>query len=124
MQSIAVGTSELRGCEMRCTSEHLCVVSICSQLLVTHLNCVAVKCVAHLSKLVVSILTATPSAVGPFWLLGLLFAGLGASFLTLRGTILAPRDHPGGPWAQQHGFEVVVYRIFINLGGGFGTRVY
>ena len=65
------------------------------------------------------ILSATPSAAGPSWLLGvaiwgawcLLFDILGIHFGTsgaLWRAILAPwdailelRDHPGGPWEQQ-----------------------
>ena len=30
--------------------------------------------------------------------------------------ILAPRDHPGGPWEQQDGHEVVNGRIFVDFG--------
>ena len=30
--------------------------------------------------------------------------------------VLAPRDHPGGPWEQQDGFEVVNNRILVDLG--------
>ena len=40
-----------------------------------------------------------------------------------RRTILAPRDHPGGPWEQQAGLEVVVYRILLDW-ADFGTCVY
>ena len=29
--------------------------------------------------------------------------------------ILAPRDHPGGPWEQQDGHEVANDRIFIDF---------
>ena len=39
-----------------------------------------------------------PLPPAPFSSLRLPFAGLGASILAPRGTILAPRDHPGGPW--------------------------
>ena len=31
-------------------------------------------------------------------------------------TILAPRDHPGGPWEQQDGHEVVRSRLLIDFG--------
>ena len=56
------------------------------------------------------------------------FGRLGASFLTFRQlilartsgapweAILASRDHPGGPWEQQDGLEVVEIRIFVDLG--------
>ena len=30
--------------------------------------------------------------------------------------ILAPRDHPGGPWEQQDGHEVARHRIFVDFG--------
>ena len=30
--------------------------------------------------------------------------------------ILAPRDHPGGPWEQQDGHEVANDRIFVDFG--------
>ena len=30
--------------------------------------------------------------------------------------ILAPRDHPGGPWEQQDGREVANNRIFVDFG--------
>ena len=30
--------------------------------------------------------------------------------------ILAPRDHPGRPWEQQDGLEMVVYSILFDLG--------
>ena len=30
--------------------------------------------------------------------------------------ILAPRDHPGGPWEQQDGHEVANNRIFVDFG--------
>ena len=73
------------------------------------------------------IFRSTPSAAGPFWLLGiaiwgawcLLFEVLGAHSGTSGapwGAISAPRDHPGEPWEQQDGFEVVENRIFIDLG--------
>ena len=29
---------------------------------------------------------------------------------------MAPRDHPGGPWEQQHGHEVANDRIVIDFG--------
>ena len=72
------------------------------------------------------ILRATPSAGGPFWLFGiaiwgawwLLFDILGIHFGTAGapwGVILAPRDHPGGPWEQQDGLEVVQNRISIDF---------
>ena len=32
------------------------------------------------------------------------------------GAILAPRGRPGGPWEQQDGLEVVLYRILYDLG--------
>ena len=80
---------------------------------------------------------ATPSAAGPFWLLGtaiwepwcLLFdileaslaprAHVGGPFWHLGSTldaILAPRDHPGGPWMHQDGREVADDRICEDLG--------
>ena len=73
------------------------------------------------------ILRATPSAAGSFWLLGIaiwgawciLFDILGAHFCTSGapwGAILAPRNHPGEPWGQQYGFEVVNNRIFVDFG--------
>ena len=30
--------------------------------------------------------------------------------------ILAPRDHPGGPWEQQDGHEVANDRILVEFG--------
>ena len=45
-----------------------------------------------------NILSATPSAAGPFWLLGLSFGRLGVSIFTFWGTILASREHPGKPF--------------------------
>ena len=64
---------------------------------------------------------------GPFWFLGVAILGarclhfgvLGDFFNTSgasRGVILAPRDHAGGPWKQQCGIEMVVYRISFDLG--------
>ena len=64
----------------------------------------------------------TPSAAGPFCLLGLPFRGLGASILTFWETIVAPREHPRGPflafrdhgrgpWEQQDGLEMIFHRI-------------
>ena len=32
------------------------------------------------------------------------------------GAILVPRGHRGGPWEQQDGLEMVVYRIFFDFG--------
>ena len=32
------------------------------------------------------------------------------------GATPAPRVHPGGPWEQQDGFEVVNNRIFVDFG--------
>ena len=72
-------------------------------------------------------LRATPSAAGPFWLLGiaiwgawcLLFDILGVHFGTSGApweAILAPRDHPGGQWKQQDGFEVLDNRILLDFG--------
>ena len=37
--------------------------------------------------------------------------------------ILALRDHPGGPWEQQDGHEVVNNKIFVDFGVISG-RVY
>ena len=41
-----------------------------------------------------------------------------ASLTILRSSpsaaVLAPRDHVGGPWEQQDGFEMVVYRILFD----------
>ena len=37
------------------------------------------------------------------------------SIFIFWGTILAPRDHPGGPWEQQDGHEVVNNRIFADF---------
>ena len=70
------------------------------------------------------ILRATPSATGPFWLLGiaiwgawcLLFDIVEAYFGSTLGAILAPRNHPGGPLEQQVGLEVVDNRICLDLG--------
>ena len=53
---------------------------------------------------------------GSFQLLAVAIGGLGASILAPWGTILAPREHPGGPWEQQHGLEGVRHRIFIDFG--------
>ena len=49
-------------------------------------------------------------------ILGDHFSTSGAS----RGVILAPRDHAGGPWEQQDGFEMVAYRILLDFGVIFG----
>ena len=54
----------------------------------------------------------------PFWHLG---SALGSHFGVLEASweaILAPRDHPGGPWEQQdgHGHEVARHRILVALG--------
>ena len=80
-------------------------------------------------------LRATPSAAGPSCLLGvaswaarcLHFDILGGHFSTSGapwGTILAPRDHAGGPWEQQDGVEMVVYRILLDFRGDFGTCLF
>ena len=42
-----------------------------------------------------------------FWCRRLLFGGLGASILRLRGIILAPWADPEGPWEQQKGHVAV-----------------
>ena len=73
------------------------------------------------------ILRATPSAASPFWLPGvaiwevqcLHFDILGDHFSISGapwGILLAPRDRHGGPWEQQDGFEVVVYRMLLHFG--------
>ena len=73
------------------------------------------------------VLRATPSAAGPFWLLGVAIWGsrclyfdiLGNHFSTSGtpwGGMLAPRDRPGGPWEQQDGLEMVGYRILFDFG--------
>ena len=72
------------------------------------------------------ILRATPSAAGPLaprnCHLGagcLHFGTLGDNFGTSvapSGIILAPPDHPGIPWEQQNGFELVVYTILCEFG--------
>ena len=52
----------------------------------------------------------------PFWHLG---STLGSHFGVSEApweAILAPRDHPGGPWEQQDGHEVANDRIFVDLG--------
>ena len=72
---------------------------------------------------------ATPYAACPFWLLGSPFRGPGARCLHFDilgdhfstsgatwGVILAPRDHPGGPWEQQDGHEVANNRICVDFG--------
>ena len=46
----------------------------------------------------------------------LAFERLGASILAPSGTILAPWEHPGGPWEQQDGLEAVRHMIFMDLG--------
>ena len=72
-------------------------------------------------------LRATPSAAGPFWLLGVAIWGLGAFFLALWGTFCHLGSTPGdgrfwhlgtslGPWEQQDGHEVVRNMICIDLG--------
>ena len=51
-----------------------------------------------------------------FWHFG---STLGSNFGTSGApweAILAPRDHPGGPWEQQDGHEVANNRIFVDLG--------
>ena len=35
--------------------------------------------------------------------------------------ILAPQDHPGRPWEQQDGFEIVNNRIWVDFRMIFGT---
>ena len=83
----------------------------------------------HISCFQKDILTGTPSAAGPFWLLRIavlepwcfLFdRSTLASHFGISGApwdaILAPRDHPGRPWEQQDGFEVVNNRIFGDFG--------
>ena len=80
------------------------------------------------------ILLATPSAAGPFWLLGVVIWGarclhfdiLGDHFSIPRapwGHTLALRDRPGGPWDRQDGHKVVRKRICIDFGLILG-RVY
>ena len=52
----------------------------------------------------------------PFWHLG---STLGSHFGVSGArwdAMLAPRDHPGGPWEQQDGHEVANNRIFVDLG--------
>ena len=52
----------------------------------------------------------------PFWHLG---STLGCYFGVSEApweAILAPRDHPGGPWEQQEGHEVANNRIFVDFG--------
>ena len=52
----------------------------------------------------------------PFWHLG---STLGSHFSVsgaLWEAILAPRNHPGGPWEKQDGREVANNRIFVDLG--------
>ena len=39
-----------------------------------------------------------------------------------RGSILPPVEHPGEPWEQQDGFEVVFYRILLDLGVSWGAN--
>ena len=52
----------------------------------------------------------------PFWHLGrTLGSNFGTSGAPLEA-ILAPRDHPGGPWEQQDGHEVANNRIFVDFG--------
>ena len=62
------------------------------------------------------ILRATPSAAGPFWLLGIAIWGPWCLLFDILGAILAPRDHPGGPWEQQDGREVANNRILVDFG--------
>ena len=53
---------------------------------------------------------------GPFWHLG---STLGSRFGVSGApweAILAPRDHPGGPWEQQDGHEVARHRILVDFG--------
>ena len=70
------------------------------------------------------ILRATPSAAGlasriAIWGARCLhFDILGDNFSTSGaplGAILAPRGHPGGPWEQQDGLEMVIYRILPDF---------
>ena len=52
----------------------------------------------------------------PFWHLG---STLGSQFGVSEApseAILAPRDHPGGPWEQQDGHEVARHRILVDFG--------
>ena len=82
--------------------------------------------VSNMAHLLFFILRATPSAAGPFWLLGVAILGawclhfdiLGDRFGTSStpwGAILARWAHPGGPWGQQDGDEVVRKRLFIDF---------
>ena len=43
--------------------------------------------------------------------------------MSTLGAILAPRDHPGGPWGQQDGFEMVVYRTLFDFWLILGRRL-
>ena len=53
---------------------------------------------------------------GPFWHLGSTLGGHFGVSGAPGEAILAPRDHPGGPWEQQDGHEVANNRIFVDLG--------
>ena len=59
----------------------------------------------------------------PFWdvgtTLGSHFGISGAHW----GAILAPRDHPGGPWEQQDGHEVVRHRMTESTPRVIGVAV-
>ena len=53
---------------------------------------------------------------GPFWHFG---STMGSYFGVSEApweAILAPRDHPGGPWEQQDAHEVANNRMFVDLG--------
>ena len=52
-----------------------------------------------------------------FGTLGYHFGTSGAPW----GTILASREHPGGPWEQQDGFEVVDFIILLDFGVILGS---
>ena len=47
----------------------------------------------------------------------------GASTLAPWGTILAPCEHPGGPWEQQGGHMTVLKQILIDCGAILGSHV-
>ena len=79
--------------------------ALCRRPLLTSRDC-------HLGALVLPFLTVWE----PFWQLGSTWGGHFGFSGAPREAILAPRDHPGGPWEQQDGHEVVNDMILVDFG--------
>ena len=59
----------------------------------------------------------------PFWHLGSTSGGQSGFSGQLREAILAPRDHPGGPWEQQDGHEVANDKMTESIPQVIGVAV-